>query len=43
MDPSVSSEVPKIKFADVVGLHEAKIEVKEFVDYLKVPDNYTVY
>uniref|UniRef100_A0A915JM85 AAA+ ATPase domain-containing protein n=1 Tax=Romanomermis culicivorax TaxID=13658 RepID=A0A915JM85_ROMCU len=32
----------KIKFSDVVGLKEAKIEIKEFVDYLKVPEKFTV-
>ena len=29
-----------IKFSDVAGLKEAKIEVKEFVDYLKSPEKY---
>lgn len=29
-----------IKFSDVAGLKQAKIEVKEFVDYLKNPDKY---
>ena len=28
-------------FADVAGMEEAKLEVTEFMDYLKYPDKYT--
>jgi len=31
----------KVTFDEVAGLHEAKIEVKEIIDFLKNPDYYT--
>lgn len=39
IDPMIRSG-KGIKFSDVAGLKEAKIEVREFVDYLKNPDKY---
>ncbi|GMT24233.1 hypothetical protein PFISCL1PPCAC_15530 [Pristionchus fissidentatus] len=31
----------RIKFKDVAGLHEAKVEINEFVDYIQNPSKYT--
>ena len=39
IDP-LNKNVKGVKFSDVAGLKEAKIEVKEFVDYLKNPKKY---
>jgi len=36
----ISSEKPKVTFADVAGNDEAKEEVKEIVDFLKEPQRY---
>ncbi|TNH36026.1 ATP-dependent zinc metalloprotease FtsH [Campylobacter helveticus] len=36
----VNSEKPKVKFADVAGVEEAKEEVKEIVDFFKYPERY---
>lgn len=36
----VHPENIKISFQDVAGMHEAKFEITEFVDFLKKPDKY---
>ena len=42
MDQISISLVGAVTFRDVAGLHEAKVEVMEFVDYLKNPNKYKV-
>uniref|UniRef100_A0AC34GQJ5 AAA+ ATPase domain-containing protein n=1 Tax=Panagrolaimus sp. ES5 TaxID=591445 RepID=A0AC34GQJ5_9BILA len=41
IDPLAKDSKLKIKLKDVAGLHEAKVEVNEFVDYLRNPAKYS--
>lgn len=38
--PGDRGKTPKVTFRDVAGLDEAKVEIMEFVDFLKKPDKY---
>ena len=40
IDPKKRNGLQNVKFSDVAGLYQAKVEVQEFVDYLKQPDKY---
>lgn len=41
VDPSIG-QGKGVKFSDVAGLKEAKVEIMEFVDYLKAPERFKV-
>eukprot|EP00871_Galdieria_phlegrea_P002300 jgi/Galph1/3070/GphlegSOOS_G1751.1 len=38
--PGDKGKTPKVNFSDVAGLDEAKVEIMEFVDFLKKPEKY---
>ena len=40
LNPRIFYLAQNVKFSDVAGLYQAKVEVQEFVDYLKQPDKY---
>lgn len=37
----IKKEDVKVRFADVAGCEEAKVEIMEFVNFLKNPDQYS--
>lgn len=40
VNPNLQANVPTVKFKDVAGLKEAKVEIMEFVEYLKSPERF---
>ena len=42
VDPQLKNMGKGVKFSDVAGMREAKVEVQEFIDYLKNPEKYKI-